>query len=314
MAQPSKETAMNFEPYALNPGVTVHTHACGEDGIFVNAYLVETSRGVVAIDATLTRSTSKGLRARLDALRKPLLAVLITHPHPDHVAGLAHLVDDDATPIHATADALALMRQLEAPKRAQWTPVFGDEWVQQWRYPNRIVAHGESLRLDGVRYTVHDLGRGGDSDANAIWLATPDAPGARSVAFLSDLIFHGVHSYLADGGVLDWLVNLEQVGALCADCALAFPGHGEPGPVARLVEAQRRYLMRYLVELKAVAADLPWGARLDEPRRARLTQAMREASPGAGLEFLVGLGADAVLDELRATAPTTRESMTRAAA
>ena len=46
----------------------VHTHASGEQGIYVNAYLVETANGVVAVDAALTVSESRTLRAKLDAL------------------------------------------------------------------------------------------------------------------------------------------------------------------------------------------------------------------------------------------------------
>jgi glyoxylase-like metal-dependent hydrolase (beta-lactamase superfamily II) len=58
----------------------------GEGGIFANAYFIETANGVVAIDLTLTVNESKALKASLDSLNKPLLAVLLTHPHPDHVA------------------------------------------------------------------------------------------------------------------------------------------------------------------------------------------------------------------------------------
>src|SRR4051794_30496543 len=105
--------------------VTIHTHACGEGGIFVNAYLVETSNGVVAVDATLSESESRGLRAELEALGKPLLAVLVTHPHPDHVAGITNLVAGDSPRIIATEPVLELMRRLEEPKRKQWTPVYG---------------------------------------------------------------------------------------------------------------------------------------------------------------------------------------------
>jgi len=142
----------------LSADVTIHTHACGEGGIFVNAYLVETRAGVVAIDATLTETESRRLRAEVDGLGKPLLAVLVTHPHPDHVAGITNLVAGSGAKIVATQPVTDLMRKLEEPKRRQWTPVFGAEWVQRWTYPNTIVASGERLAFDGVTYSVLDLG------------------------------------------------------------------------------------------------------------------------------------------------------------
>ena len=43
------------------------THASGEGGIFANAYLVQTSRGIVAVDATLTVSENRRLSEEVDA-------------------------------------------------------------------------------------------------------------------------------------------------------------------------------------------------------------------------------------------------------
>ena len=73
-----------------------------KEAIFVNAYLVETRAGVVAIDATLTESESKRLSEEVEALAKPLLAILVTHPHPDHVAGITNLVANSGPKIMAT--------------------------------------------------------------------------------------------------------------------------------------------------------------------------------------------------------------------
>jgi glyoxylase-like metal-dependent hydrolase (beta-lactamase superfamily II) len=146
---------------------TIHTHASGEAGICANAYLVETDHGVVAVDATLTVSESKSLRAKIDALNKPLLAVLITHPHPDHVAGITQLVQSTDLPIVALESVDKLMRTLEEPKRTQWKPLFKDEWIDKWTYPNRFVKDCETVTFDEVTYRVYDMGPGGVCDANS---------------------------------------------------------------------------------------------------------------------------------------------------
>ena len=132
--------ALAMQQNALNESMIIHRHACGEGGIFVNAYLIETPNGVVAVDATLSESESKAFRAEFEALKKPLLAVLITHPHPDHVAGITNLVAADTPQIVATQAVSELMRALEEPKRKQWGPVYGEEWVARWTYPNTIVV------------------------------------------------------------------------------------------------------------------------------------------------------------------------------
>src|SRR6185369_9720141 len=77
----AQQGAPDMTSHQLVPNVTIHAHACGEGGIFVNAYLIESRAGVVAVDATLSESESKALRKELEAIGKPLLAVLVTHPH-----------------------------------------------------------------------------------------------------------------------------------------------------------------------------------------------------------------------------------------
>jgi len=73
-------TAQEYSPLMSR----IHTYVSSELGILANAYLIETRDGVVAIDATLTVSDAEKLRALLDSFNRPLLAVLITHGHPDH--------------------------------------------------------------------------------------------------------------------------------------------------------------------------------------------------------------------------------------
>lgn len=278
----------------LTNDVTIHTHASGEGGIFVNAYLVESAHGVVAIDATLSESESKAFRQEVDATGKPLLAVLITHPHPDHVAGITNLVGREPTKIVATQPVLDLMRQLEEPKRKQWTPIFGAEWVQRWTYPNLIVKSGDKLTFDGVTYAVLDIGAGGDADANAVWFI--EAP--KATAFLGDLAFDGTHSYVADGHLLAWLANLARLDRLCAGMDVVFPGHGAAGPPATLMRAQRDYLLTLAGHVKDLAAG---ASQLSDRAKKELERRMIEAWPHAGLTFLIAMNADPIARELNGT-------------
>ena len=286
MQPASKQTATE-----LAHGVRVHTHACGEGGIFVNAYLVETESGVVAIDSTLTESESQELRREVEALKKPLLAVLITHPHPDHVAGITNLVAGDRVDIVATRPVLELMQRLEEPKRKQWTPVYGSEWVQKWTYPNKIVDSGEELNFAGVTFSVLDVGPGGDAEQNSVWFI--EAP--QRTAFLSDLVFNGTHSYVADGHLLAWLANLARLERECRGMAIAFPGHGSAGPPARLIQAQLDYLLKLAGHVKELAKGRP---ALDDAAKQELERRMTADHPDHGLSFLIGMSADPIAGEL----------------
>jgi len=277
--------------HELSDQVVVHTHSSGEGGIFANAYLIETPRAVVAVDATLSESESKAFHAELTALGKPLVAVLVTHPHPDHVAGITNLVADHEPQIVATQPVLDLMRQLEEPKRKQWGPVYGAEWVARWTYPNRVVVDGERLTFDGVTYSVLDIGAGGDSEANAVWfMETPVR-----AAFLSDLTFNGVHSYAADGHLLAWLANLSRLRRVCEGMQIAFPGHGDAAAPEQLISAQSEYLLTLAGHVKELAQGRPV---LSDAEKSELEQRMSRYLPNAGLPFLIGLSADAVAREL----------------
>lgn len=277
--------------HELSKNVTVHTHASGEGGIFANAYLIESAHAVVAVDATLSESESKSLRAELTALGKPLVAVLVTHPHPDHVAGITNLVGPDTPEIVATQAVLDLMRRLEEPKRKQWGPVYGAEWVARWTYPNRVVADGEQLSFDGVTYSVLDIGAGGDSEANAVWLM--DAP--VRTAFLSDLTFNGVHSYAADGHLLAWLANLARLRRVCEGMQLAFPGHGDAAAPNQLIAAQSEYLLTLAGHVKELARGR---TALTDAQKAELEERMTRYLPNGGLPFMIGMSADAIAREL----------------
>ena len=115
------EVAATPSPAGNVLGAAVHTYHSPQPGFFVNAYLVETPAGIVVVDGTLTVSDSRAVRARLEAIGKPLLAVLVTHPHPDHYAGVAAVVAGNNVPIVAAAS-------VEKSFAATTRPRTGDRW------------------------------------------------------------------------------------------------------------------------------------------------------------------------------------------
>lgn len=282
-----KESIMSVRTFQ---SLTIHTYTSGEQGLFVNAYLLETPGGVVAVDGTLTRSESRAFRACLESLGKPLLAVLLTHAHPDHVAGVTELVGGKDIPIVALASIKHLMERTEQIKQAQWGPIYQDEWIDHWTYPNRLVTDREMITLDGVTYRVYDLGPGGDCDANAIWVAETES----KVAFVGDLIFNEMHSYVADAHLLEWLANLERARIWLQDVETIYLGHGKPGSLA-LFDAQRDYLLTYCAAVKELAQG---ARRLTESAKQTLVTRMQHYAPDAPLTFMIALGADAVAAEL----------------
>ncbi len=137
---------------------TIHRFPAEHEGAFVNAYLVETEAGVVAVDGLLTVSAAKEMRTALDRLGKPLHAALVTHSHPDHYAGLAEIVAGSDVPIVAPQGVIDTITADDAMKEQIVGPMFGDDWPTTRVFPNTPIRDGESLTFDGVKFTVIDLG------------------------------------------------------------------------------------------------------------------------------------------------------------
>jgi glyoxylase-like metal-dependent hydrolase (beta-lactamase superfamily II) len=64
----------------------------------VNSFVVHGPEGVVVVDGMLTVSDAALVRGAVERAGRPLAGVLVTHPHPDHYAGLAHILGPDRSP------------------------------------------------------------------------------------------------------------------------------------------------------------------------------------------------------------------------
>jgi glyoxylase-like metal-dependent hydrolase (beta-lactamase superfamily II) len=266
----------------------VHSYRSGESGLFVNSYLVEGDEGVVAIDAPLLLSDGRAFRARLEALKKPLLGVLVTHPHPDHYNTIGELLAGEEVPVIAHRDVDREIRAKDDAKRAQWGPMFGDEWPSSATFPNRTVSDEESVALGDLSFTAWDFGPC-ESESETVWLL-----GEGDTAFVGDLAFNGTHSYLADGHTDVWLQAIDRAEEALAGVDTLYVGHGAPDAPAVLAD-QRRYL---LMAREAIGRVADGRAELSEDEANRVVSLMERYLPSAPLSWLVGAGASAVASEL----------------
>lgn len=268
----------------------IHQYTSAEPMLKVNAFIVETTKALVIVDTTLTMSDSKALKQKADSLGKPIAGIILTHGHPDHIAGTYNIAPEGELPIYALPSVKKLMEETEAAKHKQWAGMFGSEWIPKWVYPNQLVQDGDTVSIGGINFTVLDLGSGGDCDANSIWLMEDD----NKAAFLGDLIYSNNHTYMNDGSILRWLANLEKCSPILKNFDVNYIGHG-PACGFDAIEKQKAYLLTYCAHvLKATNGT---GIFNGDTIKA-FEQAMLAAYPDYGCQFMVTLSAERVGKEL----------------
>jgi len=265
---------------------SIHQHTASPEGALVNAYLVEAQNGVVAVDSMLTVSDSRALRQRLEELGKPLLAVLLTHSHPDHYAGLTELVVDDDVPIVAPKGVHDVIRRDDPVKEEILRPMFGSEWPKQRTFPNTVVDDGETVEFDGLTFTVIDLGPS-ESPHDSPWLLGDD----ERTIFLGDQVYDHMHCFLGDGFYREWLGNIDRLSGRFPADATFYVGHG--GPVnASAWDWQRGYIDTFVGALQS--AD--WSDA--ESAKATVVAAVHAYLPAEELSFLMELSIEPVAAKL----------------
>ena len=268
----------------------IHTYTSLEPMLKVNAFIIETTGNLVIVDTTLTMTDSKLLKQKADELNKPIVGIILTHGHPDHVAGTYNIAPHGDVPIYSLPSVKKLMEETEQAKHKQWSSVFGSEWIPKWIYPNETVKDGDTVKIAGLHFDVLDIGSGGDCDANSICLLDEET----NAAFIGDFIYSDNHTYMNDGNILRWLANLDRYAPLLKDFASYYVGHG-PSCNFSAIAKQREYFLTYCSNvLKATKGT---GVFNDETRKI-FEHEMILAYPYYGCQFMIALSADRVGTEL----------------
>ena len=275
----------NFKPI-------IHRYEAKISDFFVNAFLVETENGVVAIDATLAITSSRELRNKVDnEIGKPLLAVLLTHGHPDHYTGLAEFTKGLDVPVLATQETLDFAKREDKEKGEVAILMFGDEYPRKRIFPNRIVKGGDVLTFDGLEFRLTDYGPG-ESDNDCAWTIEIDG---RKHVFLGDIIHNHMHCFFRDGHALEWLNTLDRLLREFDHTAILHTSHGDPCGT-EIVYWHRAYIQAFLGTLKSM---LNGRDSLTKEEQQELVAKMQSFLPNDKTLFLLTYELDKTIKQLK---------------
>jgi glyoxylase-like metal-dependent hydrolase (beta-lactamase superfamily II) len=258
---------------ALVPGARAGLHlqviTSSPEGFSVNSTLVYGDRDAILIDTQFLLSEAHREVAAILESKRNLIAVYVTHPHPDHYFGLA--VIKQAFPnarLVALPATVAGMKAGWDTRARFWASEYGGNLpptgpILPDELPGGtpLVLEGEELRIIG--------GVVGDAPNNSyVWI-----PSLKAVV-AGDTVFSATH-FTPPKSHYEWFKTLDEIAALQPE--IVVPGHQIAGAVndASTLAFMKRYMEDYE---KALASS-----KSAEEFRAKVKQSY----PDLGLERLL---------------------------
>ena len=202
--------------------ITIHTGK-GQTGYDVNSTMISGEKDMLVIDPQFSLSEAHKLAAEILESKKNLALIYITHPHPDHLFGLAVL--HQAFP---AARIVALPATVNAAKTGWparqkfWFPTYGNNIPG----PDPVLPEELTepyLTLEGEHFPVTGGVQGADGPGNS-FVYIPQLKAVVTGDIVFDHVYFGVPK---DAARENWLKTIAQLEAL--QPITVVPGHQGPG-------------------------------------------------------------------------------------
>lgn len=231
------------------PGVFVHhgTHKdidTGYGGDICNIGFIVGDNGVAVIDSGGSPRVGRQLREAIRKVTdKPILYVINTHVHPDHIFGNAAFKQDNPMFVGHEKLAGAMAQRKDAYLRNQNNWVGADAAESEIIPPTMAIKGSQTLDLGGrsLQLTAHPIAHTSndltifDHNTGTLWTG--------------DLLFVE-RTPSIDGDIKGWLSVIEQLRSVNA--ARAIPGHGPvTAELKAALDSEYRYLASLLNDVRA---------------------------------------------------------------
>lgn len=226
--------------------------ATENQGFVSNAGVVVTGEGVVVFDALGTPSLAQLLVRKIrEVTGAPIVKVVVSHYHADHIYGL-QVFRELGAEIIAPAGADKYLESDAARERLEERRFSLEPWVNEDTRlvpPDRYNDGVLRFSLGGVDFTVTYVGNA-HADGDQTLYVEPDR-----VLFSGDIIFEGRIPFVGNANTRHWFQVLDRMEG--ARLTALVPGHG---PAAKdpneAISLTRRYLAYLRDTMGAAVADL----------------------------------------------------------
>jgi glyoxylase-like metal-dependent hydrolase (beta-lactamase superfamily II) len=218
--------------------------ATDNQGFISNAAAVVTDEGVVIVDALGSPSLAEKFLGLLrQVTEQPVVKLILTHYHADHIYGIQVFKDLGAEVI-APAGYERYLDSPHAKERLEERRFSLFPWVNENTRlvrPDRVISNDEGFRLGGVDFSISYLGAA-HSDGDLAVLVESDR-----VLISGDIIFEGRVPFTGSADTGHWLEVLQNLNTI--DIAALIPGHG---PAAKDPNAAIALTLKYLSYVREV--------------------------------------------------------------
>ena len=212
--------------------------ATDNEGFISNAGFVVTTDGVVVFDALGTPSLAYKLLQKIKTVtRQPVVKVVVSHFHADHIYGL-QVFEEQGAEIIAPYGAQKYIRSDAAKERLEERQFSLEPWVNEDTHlvlPDITVSKSTEFTLGGLTFTINFMGKA-HSDGDLTMLVEPD-----KVLFSGDIIFQGRIPFVGSADSKKWLETLTKLET--NGLTALVPGHGPTSSDPKnTISLTRRYL------------------------------------------------------------------------
>ena len=222
--------------------------ATDNQGFISNATVIISKKGITIIDGLGSPSLAEQLLSEIRKVSElPIIRVITTHYHADHIYGL-QVFEDMGAEIYAPFGVDEYLNSQGAADRLEERRFSLEPWVNESTRlvnPDVLIKESFSINDGDIRLTINYLGKA-HSDADLTILIEPD-----QVFITGDVIFEGRIPFVGDSDSKAWLDTLDEMAGKKGVKALV-PGHGglatDPLEAIKLTRDYLAYLRLHLGE------------------------------------------------------------------